>query len=660
MKKQILTFSLALALMPAFADDISQNLSRLNAAKLLVDDGCQDILSVTDSQKENARTALSMLQNLEVNEDAENFEKIYFAVSAKAALLMQDYKEVISFWNQAEEKGDKAVSEELKYFAAVAYYESKDFEKTITLLADEKADSLNRVYYEQKSLLASAYVKSGNLAEASKVYELLLNNKHLSEAGALDYGRILYNQKNYKKAARVVSGNKSQDALMILGGCALSEKKFAEAASIYANCSGTDALYFRAYAEYKNGKYSDAGLNFDRYVIQADKNPRTIDACYLAVQSYLLAGDYKKAKVSAEKYVEEAVSDSEKEKAVVLLSDIYIDTKETEKAETLLNKYAKQNKAYSDKCLYKLAVLQASSGKIKAASDSFAEVYKRFPVSIKAEESLYRSGEVYYLEGYYSEAAPKCRKYFETYAKGSYVDQAMYYEFDCLVKTKDTAKALLAGNRIVTQYSSSRYVDDVLEKLYELNYQREDYRSACEAAEKLFERKGRSDSALEKKIAFMKKILAGGNKELVRAELDYESVGGKNTVEGREKGTELAGLYVRDSESKEKGIKLAAELLLIQEKDVVNEREGAAANALILAEYFYEENRKAEAAEKYLKAAEYSRLNGDDEKAAFSLYTATECFVHLGKKGDANETAALLKQLYPESKYSTAVRSLLK
>ena len=51
----------------------------------------------------------------------------------------------------------------------------------------------------------------------------------------------------------------------------------------------------------------------------------------------------------------------------------------------------------------------------------------------------------------------------------------------------------------------------------------------------------------------------------------------------------------------------------------------------------------------YLKAAEYYRSVKDSSGAAAALYGAAEAFAADGLKGDARETAALLKELYPKS-----------
>ena len=466
----------------------------------------------------------------------------------------------------------------------------------------------------------------------------------------------------YKEASEVLSDLNFEEALIIKGACALAQKNFEAAAGFYARCNtnNLEALYLKAYAEYKNGKYSQSLNDFEKYISVIQNGEKMSEACYFATQSCLYLKDYKRAEKNAELYLESVINQNEKEKAVFLLGDILYDQKKYDKAINLYRQFTKDKSEFSVKCLYKTAICQGISGNIKEASNTYLSVYERFPVSKDADEALFRSGEILYMENMYTEAVKNLKRYYETFPKGAYTDSAMYYEFDSWIKLGDKTKALLLGNKIIMQNPNSSFLNVVLDRIYEINYERGDYDSAYKAAVQLAERTGHKDQGLEKRISYMNRIIQGGNKDQIKAEMEYENAGGKNTLLGREKGTALAKMYSLDSETKYKAFSLAQELLAVQEKDIVNEREYAAINALIMADYFYEQNKKYEASEKYLKAAEYSRMNGDDEKAAFSLYTAAECFMHLGKKGDANETAALLRKLYPESKYSEAVRSLLK
>lgn len=658
-----------LALLPAFAfaDDLAQNINKLNASKLLVEKGNENLFKTNEGQKENARNALGILKNIEISEEAENFERVYFAVSAKANLILGNYDEVLSLWEKGKE-GKNGYSEELKYFAACAYFSTEDYENCINLLKENSTDLLQ---IEQKNLLAKAYFKTGNLNAAAKEYDFLNTNGKLSDDGKLDYAKVLYAKKQYKLAGDLVSGLNKEEAWLIAGGCSLAQKKYAEASSYYGKVSGnSQASYLKAYALYKSGKYAEAGQAFEVYVKTYEKDVWIYQGWKMVIQSWLMAGKYDKAEENCKAYInllEKEKNTKILQETVLTLGDVYSDQKKYDQAIALFSKYdTHKNDVFSPLCMYKTAVCYENWGKITEASKAFSSVYDKYPVSFNAEECLYRAGEVLYLNGLYKEAAVKLTVYTDAFTKGEWTESALYYEFDCYVKTGNKTQALLLGNKIVNANNRGQtsYKAVVLEEMYNLHYEREDYEEALSCAKKLQSLKisagEAEDTSLKNRISFMERILKGENKELVLAQADYENAGGKGTVEGRSKGSLYAQLLFRDEETKPMAVKLAGEILALQEKDVINEREGAAVNALILAEYFYEQNRKGEAAEKYLKAAEYSRLNGDDEKAAFSLYTAAECFLHLSKKGNATETANLLKELYPDSKYASAVRSLLK
>lgn len=664
--KKILSLAV-LALVPAFAfaDDPVQNINKLNASKLLVEKGNENLLETDEGQKENARNALGILKNIEIPEEAENFERTYFAVSAKANLILGNYSEVISLWEKGK-TGKEGCSEELKYFAACAYFCSEKYENCISLLKDSSIT-------EQKNLLAKAYYKTGKLSDAEKEYELLNGKGSLSESGKLDYAKILYAQKKFKACGELVSTIEKEEAWLIAGGCSLAQKKYAAASAYYGKVSGnSQAAYLKGYALYKNGQYTEAGKVFETYIRTYENDSWINQGWNMAIQSWLMAGKYDKAEEACKTFInrlEKEKNTKVLQETVLTLGDVYSDQKKYDQAVALFSKYdTHKNDGFSSLCMYKTAVCYENWGKITEASKAFGAVYDKYPVSSNAEESLYRAGEVLYLNGLYKEAVSKLTAYTDAFTKGEWTESALYYEFDCYVKTGNKTQALLLGNKIISskggQTPSSNYQAAVLEEMYNLNYAKEDYENALVCARKLSELKAAAgepeDPSLQNRISFMERILKGENRELVLAQAEYENAGGKSTLEGRAKGSAYAQLLFRDEETKPAAVKLAGEILTLQEKDPVNEREGAAINALILAEYFYEQNRKGEAAEKYLKAAEYSRLNGDDEKAAFSLYTAAECFVHLGKKGNATETANLLKELYPDSKYTSAVRSLLK
>ena len=135
--------------------------------------------------------------------------------------------------------------------------------------------------------------------------------------------------------------------------------------------------------------------------------------------------------------------------------------------------------------------------------------------------------------------------------------------------------------------------------------------------------------------------------------------GGNNTPEGRKAGSELAALYARSADTSLDAVRLAEQILALQEKFNKNDSESmyAASNADILAQAYKSQGKNKLSAEMYLKAAKYYRICGKSDDAATTMYGAYEAFMAAGMKADANATAKKLKELYPSTRQARAART---
>ena len=77
---------------------------------------------------------------------------------------------------------------------------------------------------------------------------------------------------------------------------------------------------------------------------------------------------------------------------------------------------------------------------------------------------------------------------------------------------------------------------------------------------------------------------------------------------------------------------------------------------MFLGKTYRRNERNKNAAEMYLLAAEYFRMNNKDDEAAAALYGAYDSFRAAGLSGDADETARMLKSLYPQSRQAKNIR----
>ena len=156
-----------------------------------------------------------------------------------------------------------------------------------------------------------------------------------------------------------------------------------------------------------------------------------------------------------------------------------------------------------------------------------------------------------------------------------------------------------------------------------------------------------ADDEIGKRAKELEKIVSGTDRRVAEKETEFNKLGGAGTAAGRNAGTELVRLYAESLSTQNEAYELAVKLLARQTGS--EERAAAAYNAEFIAEYSRKKGENKKAAEMYLKAAEYYRSVKDSSGAAAALYGAAEAFAADGLKGDARETAALLKELYPKS-----------
>ena len=191
-------------------------------------------------------------------------------------------------------------------------------------------------------------------------------------------------------------------------------------------------------------------------------------------------------------------------------------------------------------------------------------------------------------------------------------------------------------------------------------YEQEAYQQAIELARQLIKDYSvqAATDEIGEKLAEMEKIVKGTDRRIAKKQLEFEKLGGRNTLKGRIAGSELVKLYADDPALEAEALKLALSLLEKQNDD--SEVEYAADNAEFAADAYRHQQRLSDAARLYLQAAKAFRASGNDQKAASSLYSATEAFAADGYIGDAKETAKLLTELYPQTRYAQRVDELIK
>ena len=160
------------------------------------------------------------------------------------------------------------------------------------------------------------------------------------------------------------------------------------------------------------------------------------------------------------------------------------------------------------------------------------------------------------------------------------------------------------------------------------------------------------------KIKELEQIASGTDHRIAEKLSLYEQNGKSSTLEGRKLGSEIVMLYGENSFTQDLAYEMGKEIV----SNIKSEEEYPYMAGVVefLGDYSRKSLLNKEAADYYLLAATYYRSSNNTSKAASVLYAAAESFVAAGQKGDAQQVANLLKELYPETNYATLVEKIVR
>ncbi len=557
----------------------------------------------------------------------------FYSTLLQCKIQSEKWDEIVSVYNKIKNPDKNAV------YALSSYYYKKG--------------QFNKVDPSTGELYASALCKSGLYEEACQEYAKL---GIISQ----DYALALFLSGKYAEAEKIAADTDSLDKNYICGLCLINQKSWKKAADSFASYIRQNsssmffkklAFYYKGYAEYNQANFKDSYSSFVRYCMETQEKPDSysLRSYEYAVKAALQNGDFKNASLQAANLVRYTSDGEAKQKAVVLSAEIFTDYGNYDSAIELLEPYTKGRDNFAAQSLFMTARIYERQDNISKADEVYRLIYEEYSKSSYAEEAMYRSGEIYYLHGEYSTAYTKFNNYIYKYSSGKFSDAAIFYCGDCALRLGENDRAIMFNNTFLQKYPASVYAYGANKNLMEAYYRQENYSQALMIAKKIL--KDFPQQAGDEKIATrakeFEKIVSGTDRRVAEKESEYLSLGEAATLAGRNAGTELVKLYAESLSTQKEAFELAEKLFARQTG--ADERAAAAYNAEFIAEYNRRNGDNKKAAEMYLKAAEYYRSVKDSSGAASSLYGAAEAFAADGLFGDARETAALLKELYPQS-----------
>ena len=605
-----------------FENSEAKLIKNLYSAKILLE----------KNQPKEAEKMLSGLEPAAKKSEIEGAADSYYSTLLQCKLQNEKWEEIPGVYGKIK---NPAAADRL---AVSSYYYKKG--------------QFDKVDASSGELYASALCKLGKYNEACAEYE---KQKSVS----FDYALALFRTGRYDQAVKIADAGNADEKDYLAGLCFINQKSWKKAVERFASyiklCSSRSdfnklSLYYKGYAEYNLAEFKNSYSSFVRYCMEEQGAlSYRLRSYEYAVKSALQSGDFKNASVQAANLVKYSPNGEQKQKAVILSAEIFSDYENYDAAVQLLAPYTSGRDEFAAQSIFMTAKIYERQGKVKAADDLYRRIYEGMARSSYAEEAMYRSGEVYYATGDYSQAYSRFNAYVYKYTSGRFSDAAIFYSGDCALRLGENDRCVMLNKTLLEKWPASVYAYGANKNLLEAYYKQEEYSQALSVARTMLRNfaEQSADDEIGKRAKELEKIVSGTDRRVAEKESEFNKLGGVSTVAGRAAGTQLVRLYAESLSTQGEAYELAVKLLARQSG--ADERADAAFNAEFIAEYTRRKGENKKAAEMYLKAAEYYRSVKNSSGAAASLYGAAEAFAADGLKGDARETAALLKELYPQS-----------
>ena len=630
--------------------------------------------SSVSSLAKQLESELSQNENRYLSAETKNLTSSYYAFLIYCSAAQEEWSRIPPLYEkmlETEVAGAKSIDSQTVLLTATAFYKQRKYAEAESIITTNLTEKENRLLY------AAILSRQGKYKEAESIYEKLYAKKELSAEETLEYAKVLYLQKKWKKAKETALEAKQPLSPYLAGLCEIKLKDYKAAKehlNQYVKQAGNykgEAVYYKGYASYRLGEYKDAYSTFidfnNNYKVSAELRLKAYD---FAAKSALRFGDFDKAALQAEALVSFARTDEERYNAALFCSQIYADKKDYAKAVSTLEPFTKKQTDTAISALFQIAKIYETAGDDDKAEAEYKIIYTDYSRTPEAEEAMYRCGELYYSKGNYKKAEEGFTKYIFTYVGGRFTDAAYYFSGESNLKLGDNNRCIMQNKTLITKFPQSLYYYAGARNLMQAYYDEGFYAESLDIAKKIVSKNKKQAEAdgIAEKITELEQITAGTDRRIVEKRSEFAKKGELGTVEGRIAGTELVALYAQFDEYYEEGIALAKKLLPLQAPDESSTKKNiddvlcGAKNADFLALDYENKALYKESAEMYLKAAECYRIcgKGYETEAAAALYSATSAFVSANQNGDAKATAKLLKSLYPGSKQANKVDALIK
>ena len=445
--------------------------------------------SAISSLAKELESELSKKENSYLAAKTKNLSSSYYAFLIYCKAAQEEWSLIPPLYEkmrETEAAGEKSVDSQTLLLTATAFYKQCKYAEAENIIVTNLTEKENKLLY------AAILSRQGKYKEAESIYEKLYAKKELSLEETLEYAKVLYQQKKWKKAKETALEANQSLSPYLAGLCEIKLKDYKtakEQLNQYAKQAGDykgEAVYYKAYASYRLGEYKEAYSTFidfnNNYKLSAELRNKAYD---FAAKSALRFGDFDKAAVQAEALVSFARNEEEKYNAALFCSQIYADKKDYAKAVSTLEPFTKKQTNTAISALFQIANIYENAGEDDKAEAEYKIIYTDYSRTPEAEEAMYRCGELYYSKANYKKAEEGFTKYIFTYIVGRFTDAAYYFSGESNLKLGDNNRCIMQNKTLLTKFPQSLYYYAGARNLMQAYYDEGFYAESLDIAKKI-------------------------------------------------------------------------------------------------------------------------------------------------------------------------------
>lgn len=308
------------------------------------------------------------------------------------------------------------------------------------------------------------------------------------------------------------------DAYNRLGDVCYADRRFEQAVAEYdkAIAAGGPGAY---YAHYQRAVTlgilgrTEPKLQALRQIVSAGKGDYVEAASYELGRSSIAQGKYAEGAKVLEKFIAAYPSSTRRAQALSDLGLAYLNLGDEARSLKYYNMVVSASPRSSEarEAMQGIRDIYVSKGDVDGYFDYAAKSGMESDLTAVSRDSLsFAAAQKLYLASPGEVSAKSLRSYVKSYPKGYYLNDALYYLSDCLLRTGERQEAIETLTALAGQ-GTNQYTLTVLEKLSEMTFADKRYDEAAAAYRKLYDAATTVAGREQAMTGYVRATLAGGD-----------------------------------------------------------------------------------------------------------------------------------------------------